>query len=55
MSAAVKSGGVDWDDATADVRFVNNDARGGSGNQSDQQVPITPDPGADDAGQITEV
>ena len=27
----------------------------GSGNQSEQQVPIAPDPGTDDAGHITEV
>ena len=27
----------------------------GSGNQSDQHVPIAPDPGADDAGQIPEI
>jgi hypothetical protein len=27
----------------------------GSGNQSEQSVPVAPDPGTDDAGQITEV
>jgi hypothetical protein len=26
-----------------------------SGNQSEQEVPIAPDPGTDDTGQITEV
>jgi hypothetical protein len=51
----VKSGGDDWDDATAMSALPTTMRAADSGNQTDQQVPITPDPGADDAGQITEV